>query len=65
VPTASMPPVVRLFAENQPVTSIVDAIRALLSDQPVGNSIWVALAWCVGIMLVAYIFAMRVYKKRV
>jgi ABC-2 type transport system permease protein len=65
VPTGSMPSVVRAFAENQPVTSIVDAIRALLSDQPVGNDIWVALAWCVGIMLVAYIFAMRVYKKRV
>ncbi len=65
VPTASMPPVVRAFAENQPVTSIVEAIRALLSDQPVGNDIWVALAWCVGIMLVAYLFAMRVYKKRV
>ena len=65
VPTGSMPPVVRAFAENQPVTSIVDAIRALLSDRPVGNDIWVALAWCVGIMLVAYIFAMRVYKKRV
>ncbi len=65
VPTASMPPVVRLFAENQPVTSIVEAIRALLSGQPVGNAIWVALAWCVGIILVAYIFAMRAYKKRV
>ena len=65
VPTASMPPVVRAFAENQPVTSIVDAIRALLSRQPVGNDIWIALAWCVGIMLVAYIFAMRAYKKRV
>jgi ABC-2 type transport system permease protein len=65
VPTASMPPVVRAFAENQPVTSIVEAIRALLSDQPVGNNIWVALAWCVGIMLVAYLFAMRVYRKRV
>jgi ABC-2 type transport system permease protein len=65
VPTASMPPIVRAFAENQPVTSIVEAIRALLSDQPVGNDIWVALAWCVGIMLVAYIFAMRAYKKRV
>lgn len=64
VPTASMPPVVRTFAENQPVTSIVEAIRALLFSQPVGNDIWVALAWCVGIMLVAYIFAMRVYKKR-
>ena len=65
VPTASMPPVVRAFAENQPVTSIVEAIRRLLSDQPVGNEIWIALAWCIGIMLVAYIFAMRVYKKRV
>jgi len=65
VPTASMPPVVRAFAENQPVTSIVEAIRRLLSNQPVGNEIWIALAWCIGIMLVAYIFAMRVYKKRV
>jgi ABC-2 type transport system permease protein len=65
VPTESMPPVVRAFAENQPVTSIVEAIRALLSVQPVGNDIWVALAWCVGIMLVAYTFAMRAYKKRV
>jgi ABC-2 type transport system permease protein len=64
VPTESMPSVVRAFAENQPVTSIVNAIRALLSDQPVGN-VWVALAWCVGILLVAYFFAMRVYKKRV
>jgi len=65
VPTESMPEAVRAFAENQPVTSIVEAIRALLSGQPVGNDIWVALAWCVGIMLVAYFFAMRAYKKRV
>src|SRR5512145_1526851 len=65
VPTESMPGPVRAFAENQPVTSIVEAIRALLSEQPVGNDIWVALAWCVGIMLVAYVFAMRAYKKRV
>lgn len=64
VPTASMPGPVRAFAENQPVTSIVDAIRSLLAGQPVGNDIWVALAWCVGIMLVAYFFAMRVYKRK-
>jgi len=56
---------VRTFAENQPVTSIVEAIRALLSGQPVGYDIWVALAWCIGILLVAYVFAMRVYKKKV
>jgi ABC-2 type transport system permease protein len=65
VPTASMPGPVRAFAENQPVTSIVDAIRSLLAGQPVANDIWVALAWCVGIMFVAYVFAMRAYKKRV
>lgn len=64
VPTESMPTVVRVFAENQPVTSIVEAIRALLLDQPVGNEIWVALAWCIGVLLVAYILAMRVYNNK-
>lgn len=64
VSTDSMPPVVRAFAENQPVTSIVDAIRALLAGQPVGSDIWIALAWCLGIFIVAYIFAMRVYKRK-
>lgn len=63
VPTDSMPKVVRAFAENQPVTSIVETIRALLSSQPVGNDIWVALAWCLGIMIVAYLFAVRAYKR--
>lgn len=64
VPTDSMPKVVRAFADNQPVTSIVETIRSLLSGQPVGNDIWIALAWCVGIMFVAYIFAMRAYKRK-
>lgn len=64
VPTESMPTLVRAFAENQPVTSIVESIRALLSGQPVGNEIWAALAWLVGILFAAYFFAMRVYKKQ-
>jgi ABC-2 type transport system permease protein len=64
VPTKSMPSVVRAFAENQPVTSIVEAIRALLSSQPVGNDIWIALAWCLGILIVAYLFAMYAYKRK-
>lgn len=64
VPTESMPPVVRAFADNQPVTSIVEAIRSLLATEPVGNDIWIALAWCVGISIVAYFFAMRVYKRK-
>ncbi len=64
VPTDSMPGPVRVFAENQPVTSIVDVIRALLAGEPAGNTIWVALAWCVGILLIAYIVAMRIYKNK-
>lgn len=64
VPTETMPSVVRAFAENQPVTSIVNSIRALLSCQPVGNDIWIALAWCIGIMIVAYLFAIRAYKRK-
>ncbi len=64
VPTGAMPTAVRVFAENQPVTAIVEALRALLAGQPVGNELWIALAWCVGIMVVAYFFAMRAYQKR-
>jgi ABC-2 type transport system permease protein len=63
VPTETMPSAVRAFAENQPVTPIVEAIRNLLANQPVGNDIWVALAWCIAIIVVAYVFAMRIYKK--
>jgi ABC-2 type transport system permease protein len=63
VPTATMPTPVRVFAENQPVTSIVESIRSLLSGQPVGTHIWTALAWCVGLTIIAYFFAMRVYKR--
>jgi ABC-2 type transport system permease protein len=64
VPTATMPGPVRAFAENQPVTSIVDAIRDLLAGQPVGSDIWVALAWCVGLLAVAYGVAMLAYRRR-
>ncbi|HEX4714284.1 MAG TPA: ABC transporter permease [Ktedonobacteraceae bacterium] len=51
VPTKSMPLAVRVFAENQPVTAIVDTIRALLAGHPAPQEIWAALAWCVGILL--------------
>ncbi|NQX49225.1 ABC transporter permease [Paenibacillus tritici] len=64
VPTETMPRAVRMFAENQPVTSIVEAVRSLLAGQPAGSDIWTALAWCLGIMIVAYLFAMRIYKRK-
>ena len=65
VPTATMPGPVRVFAENQPVTSIVDTVRALFEQQPVGSEIWIALAWCVGILVVAYALAMRAYRRKI
>jgi ABC-2 type transport system permease protein len=65
VPTAKMPGPVRAFADNQPVTSIVDTIRDLFARQPVGHDIWVALAWCVGILLGAYAFAMVSYQRKI
>lgn len=64
VPTQTMHPAVRAFAENQPVTAIVEAIRSLLAGQPAGQNIWMSLIWCVGILIVSYFFAMRVYNQK-
>jgi ABC-2 type transport system permease protein len=64
-PTETMPRALRIFAENQPVTSIVETTRALLNCEPIGNDIWIALAWCVGIMIIAWFFAMKAYKRQV
>jgi len=65
VPTRTMPGPVRAFADNQPVTSIVNTIRDLLARQPAGTGIWTALAWCAGILIVAYIFAGISYRRRI
>lgn len=65
VPTDSMPGPVAWFAEHQPVTSIVNTVRALLSEQPVGNEIWIALAWCVGILVIANVVAARIHRGRI
>src|SRR3954447_1872923 len=64
VPTETMPGPVRWFAEHQPVTSIVNAIRALFAQEPVGSDIWVALGWIVGILVLGYAFAMLAYRRR-
>ena len=64
VSTDTMPAPVAWFAENQPVTSIVNSIRAIFAGQPVDNDIWIALAWTVGVLVVAYLFANRIYRRR-
>ncbi|HEX4442061.1 MAG TPA: ABC transporter permease [Galbitalea sp.] len=65
VPTATMPGPVRWFAEYQPVTSIVNSIRDLFTGRPVGGDLWIALAWMVGILIVAYFFATLAYRRRI
>jgi ABC-2 type transport system permease protein len=65
VPTNTMPGPVRAFAEHQPVTAIVNAIRNLFTQQPVGSDIWIALAWCAGILVVTYVFATAIYRRKI
>ncbi|MDR0671278.1 MAG: ABC transporter permease [Oscillospiraceae bacterium] len=64
VPTETMPAALRAFAENQPVTSIVNALRNLFDGAPAGGEIGIAVAWCVGITFAAYIIAARVYRRK-
>ena len=47
------------------MTSIVNTLRALFSGQPVGTDIWVALAWLVGILVVAYVWALAIYRRKI
>jgi ABC-2 type transport system permease protein len=63
--TATMPTPVRVFAENQPVTPIVEAIRDLYTQQAVGGSIWLALGWCLLLLGLAYALAMAAYRRRI
>ena len=64
VPTAHMPGPVRWFAEHQPVTPIVDTLRSLCAQRPVDSHIWTALAWCAGLLVVAYALAIRAYHRK-
>ncbi len=63
VPTDTMPSVVRIFAKKQPVTPIIEAIRNLLTQHPVGQDIWIALIWCIGLSIIAFLFAKKIYNK--
>lgn len=65
VPTDTMPGPVRAFAEYQPVTSVVNAVRDLFTQQPLGTDLWVALGWGVGLLLVACALAMGIYHRKV
>jgi ABC-2 type transport system permease protein len=63
VPIATMPGWMQVFAENQPITKVVDAVRAWGLGRPVGSSAWIALAWCVGVLAVSMPLAVRLYRR--
>ncbi len=62
-PTDSMAKGLRIFAENQPVTHVIEAVRALMIGAPVGNHGWLALIWCVGIIAVCIPVTTYLFKK--
>jgi len=63
-PTETLPWVLRGFAAHQPITHVIDALRALLLGLPMGNSMWLAVVWCVGITVVSFLLAMKIYKRK-
>ncbi len=65
VPTESMPWALKIFAENQPVTHVIEAIRALMVGTPPGNHIWLSIVWCVGIIVVAIPLAAYFFRTKI
>ncbi|MEU6991685.1 ABC transporter permease [Streptomyces sp. NPDC046465] len=64
VPTDTMPSWLHAFADHQPVTPVIESLRGLLLNQPVGNTPWVALAWCAGILAVSTALSGVLFAKR-
>jgi ABC-2 type transport system permease protein len=64
VPTQSMTPALRRFAEYQPMTPIVETMRSLLTSGTPGDEVVAALAWSLGILVVFYSLALVVYRRR-
>lgn len=63
-PVDTMPSGIGWFAAIQPMTPMIDSLRALTLHLPLENSLWSALAWCMGIILIAFAAATQVYKRR-
>lgn len=64
VPTENMPTALKVFAENQPITQVIEAVRALFLGLPVGNYYMTSILWCVGAIIVAIPVAAYLYKRK-
>lgn len=65
VPVNSLDGGIKWFAEIQPMTPVIDSFRALTLNLPLGNSLWIAVAWCVGIIIAALTLSIQIYKRRI
>ncbi len=63
VPTTSMTPLLRGFADNQPFTPIVETMRSLLTAGTVGPHAWLAALWSAGILVVMYVLAIWQFRR--
>lgn len=63
VPTSGMPSGLRFFAENQPVTHVIEAVRALMIGTPVGNHITMSVIWCVSFSVVSIFLSSYLFRK--
>ena len=64
VPTEGMPRGLKFFAENQPITQVVEAIRSLILGTDTGNHIWLSIVWCVGLLIVSIPVATWLFRKK-
>jgi ABC-2 type transport system permease protein len=64
VPIATMPSWLQPFARHQPVTPVIETMRGLLLNRPVGSNAWTGLAWCAGILVVAMVAAAVLFRRR-
>lgn len=64
VPTDTMPPALQAFAENQPITHVIDAVRSLLVGTPMGDSLWLSIVWCVAIIVVSVPITTWLFRRR-
>jgi ABC-2 type transport system permease protein len=63
VPTGTMSAPVRWFAHNQPFTPVIDSLRGLLTGTPIGHSGMIAVAWCVGLTLIGFLWSVSLFKR--
>jgi ABC-2 type transport system permease protein len=63
-PTSNMPKALRAFAENQPITHVIEAMRALMIGAPVGNHAFWAVVWCTAIIVISIPLAAYLFRRR-